>query len=109
MKKKFEERKTKVLALSVDRVDNHGGWINDIKLGEQERERERVNRERKTQNTVIKLALILYLLYLAFFSCAFAFLFVRSEIVGCTVDFPIVADPDRRISCLYGMLNQGQE
>lgn len=59
LKKKFEDRKTKVLALSVDKVDNHGGWVKDI-----------------------------------------------NEIVGCTVDFPIVADPDRRISCLYGMLNQ---
>lgn len=29
-----------------------------------------------------------------------------NEIVGCNVFFPIIADPDRRISCLYGMLNQ---
>jgi alkyl hydroperoxide reductase subunit AhpC len=29
-----------------------------------------------------------------------------NEIVGCTVDFPIIADSDRKISCLYGMLSQ---
>lgn len=29
-----------------------------------------------------------------------------NEIVGCTVDFPIIADSDRKVSCLYGMLNQ---
>lgn len=59
LKKRFTEKNTKVIALSVDRVDNHGGWIKDI-----------------------------------------------NEIVGCTVDFPIIADPDRTISCLYGMLDQ---
>jgi len=59
LKKRFADKNTKVIALSVDKVDNHGGWIKDI-----------------------------------------------NEIVGCTVDFPIIADPDRRISCLYGMLNQ---
>jgi len=59
LSKKWEERNTKVIALSVDKVDNHGRWISDI-----------------------------------------------DEIVGCKVTFPIIADPDRRISCLYGMLNQ---
>jgi len=29
-----------------------------------------------------------------------------NEITGCNVDFPIIADPDRKISCLYGMLDQ---
>lgn len=59
LKQKFADRDVKVLALSVDKVDNHGGWIKDI-----------------------------------------------NEIGQCTVDFPILADSDRRISCLYGMLNQ---
>jgi alkyl hydroperoxide reductase subunit AhpC len=59
LRKEFDERNTKVIALSVDKVDNHGTWIKDI-----------------------------------------------DEIVGTKVDFPIIADPDRRISCLYGMLNQ---
>jgi len=59
LKEKFAERNTKVIALSVDKVDNHGGWIKDI-----------------------------------------------NEVGNCTVDFPIIADFDRKISCLYGMLNQ---
>lgn len=59
LKKRFADKNCKVIALSVDKVDNHGNWIKDI-----------------------------------------------NEIVGCTVDFPIIADPDRRISCLYGMLDQ---
>lgn len=59
LKKKFEEKNVKVLALSVDKLDEHGLWIKDI-----------------------------------------------NDIVGCNVDFPIIADADRRISCLYGMLNQ---
>lgn len=59
LKKRFTEKNTKVIALSVDKVGNHGTWIKDI-----------------------------------------------NEIVGCDVDFPIIADPDRKISCLYGMLDQ---
>jgi len=59
LKSKFAERNTKVVALSVDKVDNHGTWIQDI-----------------------------------------------NQIGNCNVDFPIIADPDRKISCLYGMLNQ---
>jgi len=30
LKKRFTEKNTKVIALSVDKVDNHGGWIKDI-------------------------------------------------------------------------------
>ena len=33
----------------------------------------------------------------------FSFLFVSCST---QVDFPIIADPDRKISCLYGMLDQ---
>lgn len=29
-----------------------------------------------------------------------------TEINQCTVDYPIIADQDRKISCLYGMLDQ---
>jgi alkyl hydroperoxide reductase subunit AhpC len=59
LKQKFEDRNTKIIALSVDHVDNHGKWLTDI-----------------------------------------------DEIVGCKMNFPIIADPDRKISCLYGMLDQ---
>jgi len=59
LKKKFEERNVKVIALSVDSPGNHGKWIKDI-----------------------------------------------NEIVGCTMNFPILADPDRKVSCLYDMLDQ---
>jgi alkyl hydroperoxide reductase subunit AhpC len=54
----FEQRNVKVLALSVDGVESHKKWINDIN---------------ETQNT--------------------------------TVEFPIIADEDRSISTLYGMLH----
>ena len=54
----FEKRNVKVLALSVDPVDKHLGWINDIN---------------ETQN--------------------------------CTVDFPIIADEDRRVSLLYDFIH----
>eukprot|EP01117_Protostelium_nocturnum_P020016 TRINITY_DN882_c0_g1_i1.p1 TRINITY_DN882_c0_g1~~TRINITY_DN882_c0_g1_i1.p1 ORF type:complete len:223 (-),score=61.52 TRINITY_DN882_c0_g1_i1:176-844(-) len=54
----FEKRNTKVFALSVDPVDKHHGWVNDIN---------------ETQNT--------------------------------TVTYPIVADADRRVAALYGMLD----
>jgi thioredoxin-dependent peroxiredoxin len=58
LKEEFEKRNVKVLALSVDPVDKHLGWINDIN---------------ETQN--------------------------------CTVDFPIVADEDRKVSLLYDFIH----
>lgn len=58
LKSEFEKRNTKVLALSVDSVEDHLGWIKDIN---------------ETQN--------------------------------CEVDFPIIADKDRRISELYDMIH----
>jgi alkyl hydroperoxide reductase subunit AhpC len=58
LKDEFEKRNVKVLALSVDPVDKHLGWINDIN---------------ETQN--------------------------------CTVDFPIIADEDRRVSLLYDFIH----
>ncbi|MDT0687040.1 peroxiredoxin [Autumnicola psychrophila] len=57
-KDKFEKRDVKVMALSVDGVESHKGWIEDIN---------------STQNT--------------------------------TVNFPIIADEDRKIANLYGMIH----
>lgn len=58
LKGEFERRNVKVLALSVDPVDKHKGWINDIN---------------ETQNV--------------------------------TVDFPIIADADKTIANMYGMIH----
>jgi thioredoxin-dependent peroxiredoxin len=58
LKQQFDQRNVKVLALSVDPVDSHKKWINDIN---------------ETQST--------------------------------TVNFPIVADSDRKVSELYDMIH----
>jgi thioredoxin-dependent peroxiredoxin len=58
LKKEFEKRNVKVLALSVDPVESHYGWINDIN---------------ETQNV--------------------------------EVDFPLIADPERKVSELYDMIH----
>lgn len=58
LKSEFEKRNVKVIALSVDDVDSHKGWICDIN---------------ETQNT--------------------------------TVNYPILADGDRKVSDLYGMIH----
>ena len=58
LKSEFGKRNAKVLALSVDPVDSHKGWINDIN---------------ETQNT--------------------------------KVNFPILADADRKVSTLYDMIH----
>ncbi|MEO8630880.1 MAG: peroxiredoxin, partial [Betaproteobacteria bacterium] len=58
LKSEFAKRKAKVIALSVDAVESHKGWINDIN---------------ETQNT--------------------------------TVNFPILADADRKVSTLYDMIH----
>jgi len=58
LKDEFAKRNVKVLALSVDPVDKHLGWINDIN---------------ETQNT--------------------------------KVEFPIIADEDRKVSDLYDMIH----
>lgn len=57
-KAEFEKRNVKVVALSVDGLESHMGWINDIN---------------ETQNT--------------------------------TVNFPIIADEDRKVSELYDMIH----
>lgn len=57
-KAEFEKRNVKIMALSVDGLESHRGWINDIN---------------ETQNT--------------------------------TVNFPIIADEDKKVSDLYGMIH----
>jgi alkyl hydroperoxide reductase subunit AhpC len=58
LKDEFAKRNVKVLAVSVDPLEKHMGWINDIN---------------ETQN--------------------------------CEVNFPIIADEDRTVSNLYGMIH----
>ena len=58
LKSEFDKRNVKVLALSVDPVDSHKGWISDIN---------------ETQN--------------------------------CTVNFHIIADPDKKVSEMYDMIH----
>jgi len=58
LKPEFDKRNTKVLALSVDGIDNHKGWIADIN---------------ETQNT--------------------------------EVEFPIIADQDKKVSELYDFIH----
>lgn len=58
LKHEFEKRNVKVMALSVDPIDKHHGWIKDI-----------------------------------------------NETQHCSVDFPIVADEDKTIANLYGMIH----
>ena len=58
LKDEFAKRNVKAIALSVDSVESHKGWINDIN---------------ETQNT--------------------------------SVNFPIIADPDRKVSQLYDRIH----
>lgn len=58
LKEEFDQRNVKVLAVSVDPLDKHMGWINDI-----------------------------------------------NETQHCQVNFPIIADEDRRVSELYDMIH----
>jgi alkyl hydroperoxide reductase subunit AhpC len=58
MKKEFDDRNCKVMALSVDSVEDHNNWIKDI-----------------------------------------------NETQGTTVNYPIVADTDRKVADLYGMIH----
>jgi thioredoxin-dependent peroxiredoxin len=58
LQQEFAKRNVKVLAVSVDPLDKHHGWIKDIN---------------ETQN--------------------------------CNVDFPIIADEDRKVANLYGMIH----
>lgn len=58
LKAEFEKRNVKTIALSVDPVDSHKGWINDI-----------------------------------------------NETQHCTMNYPIVADPERKVAQLYDMIH----
>ena len=58
IKGEFDKRNTKVIAISVDPLDSHAGWIKDIN---------------ETQDT--------------------------------TVNFPLIADPDKKIANLYDMIH----
>ena len=58
LKSEFEKRNVKVIAVSVDPLESHKGWINDIN---------------ETQN--------------------------------CTMNYPIIADPDRNVATMYGMIH----
>ena len=58
MKNEFEKRNAKVIAISVDPIDSHRGWIRDIN---------------ETQNT--------------------------------SMNFPIIADPDKKVANLYDMIH----
>jgi alkyl hydroperoxide reductase subunit AhpC len=58
LKNEFEKRNTKVMALSVDGLESHKGWISDI-----------------------------------------------NETQGTEVNFPIIADEDRKVSDLYDMIH----
>jgi alkyl hydroperoxide reductase subunit AhpC len=54
----FKKRNVKVLAISVDPLDAHKGWINDI-----------------------------------------------NETQQCTVNYPLIADPEKKVAELYGMIH----
>ena len=58
LKNEFDKRNVKVLAVSVDPLDKHFGWVKDI-----------------------------------------------NETQSCEVDFPIIADEDRKVANLYGMIH----
>ena len=58
LRSEFEKRNVKVLALSVDPVDSHKGWVSDI-----------------------------------------------NETQSCTVNYPIIADPDKKIAEMYDMIH----
>ena len=58
LKPEFEKRNTKVIAISVDDIESHKGWINDI-----------------------------------------------NETQACSVSYPIIADPDRKVANLYDMIH----
>jgi alkyl hydroperoxide reductase subunit AhpC len=58
LKSEFDKRNVKVLALSVDPLDSHKGWVKDI-----------------------------------------------NETQGCTVNYPIIADPDKKVAEMYDMIH----
>jgi thioredoxin-dependent peroxiredoxin len=61
LKSEFDKRNTKAIAVSVDPLADHNGWVPDI-----------------------------------------------AEVGGVAVNFPIIADPDRKVSELYDMIHPGE-
>src|SRR5687768_5569428 len=62
LKPEFAKRNVKVLALSVDQLASHHGWVGDIE-----------------------------------------------ETQGASIDYPIIADHDRKVSNLYGMIHPNED
>jgi alkyl hydroperoxide reductase subunit AhpC len=58
LKGEFDKRNVKVIAVSVDPIESHKGWIKDI-----------------------------------------------NETQSCTMNYPIIADPDRNVATIYGMIH----
>jgi thioredoxin-dependent peroxiredoxin len=58
LKNEFDKRNVKVLALSVDPLDSHKSWVNDI-----------------------------------------------NETQGCSVNYPIIADPEKKVAEMYDMIH----
>src|SRR6185436_13247010 len=58
LKKEFEKRNVKVIAISVDPVDSHQGWLKDI-----------------------------------------------NETQSCTMNYPIIANPEKKVAALYDMIH----
>ena len=58
LKGEFDKRNVKVIAVSVDPLESHKGWINDI-----------------------------------------------NETQSCSMNYPIIADPDRNVATMYGMIH----
>ena len=58
LKGEFDKRNVKVIAVSVDPLESHKGWIKDI-----------------------------------------------NETQSCTMNYPIIADPDRNVATIYGMIH----
>ena len=58
LKPEFTKRNTKVIGLSVDPVDSHGRWAQDIR-----------------------------------------------DVTGATINYPLIADPERKIAALYDMIH----
>lgn len=62
LKPEFDRRNVRILGLSVDSVESHGGWLRDI-----------------------------------------------AETQGQQLNFPVIADADRRVSTLYGMIHPNSD
>jgi len=62
LKDEFEQRNVKLIALSVDTLEDHKGWSQDI-----------------------------------------------ADTQGCSINFPIIADPDRKIASMYDMVHPEED